>query len=158
MVLNQLHFTLLRTQLITAAMMLGKASTALTPDLPSSDANAFSLCLGHSFTSFTFSGGGLLCPAAPQPLGSNTVTKTLIAIRHEYGSDCNVLLPKQHPYSRITVFIQYFGDRLFEAHNLAVYSALQKVDAFLSDFQVVVKLGSHVPDFFWSAIVVFWIV
>ena len=59
-------FTLLSTQLMIAPMIPGRASAAFTPNLPSSDANALSLCLSHSFRPASSLGGGLP-PDAAEP-------------------------------------------------------------------------------------------
>ena len=58
-------------------MIPGRASAAFIPNFPSSDANALSLFLTHSFKPFSSLGGGSLpdATAAPPP-GNNASTST----------------------------------------------------------------------------------
>ena len=72
-------FALLSIQLIIPPMIPGRASAALIPDRPNSDANALSLFLIHSFRPFSSLEGGLPPDAAPPP-GNNASTSTPIAI------------------------------------------------------------------------------
>ena len=58
---------LLRTQLMIAPMIPGRASAAFMPNLPSSNTKALSLCLIHSFKPFSSLGGGLPPPDAAEP-------------------------------------------------------------------------------------------
>ena len=60
--------------------MPGRASAALMPNFPSSDAKALSSALIHSFKPFSFLGGGGGSPPHAAPAGSNASTSTLIAI------------------------------------------------------------------------------
>ena len=76
---------LLRTQLMIAPMIPGRASAALIFNQPSSDAKALSLDLIHSFKPFSSLGGGSPPPDAadaPPPLapGNNASTSTPIPI------------------------------------------------------------------------------
>ena len=74
-------FALLRIQLIIAPMIPGRALAAFMPNLPSSDANALSLDLIHSFRpSSSLGGGSRPDAAAPPPPGNNASTSTPIAI------------------------------------------------------------------------------
>ena len=53
-------------------MIAGNISAALTPNLPSSDAEALSLYLTHSSKPFLSLGGGLpAVPSVPPPPGIN---------------------------------------------------------------------------------------
>ena len=78
-------------------MMPVNASAAFTPNQPSSDAKALSLFLIHSFRPASSLGGHhLLMPhhhphlvIMPQQVPDGHPDS------HEYGSDCNNLLPKQ---------------------------------------------------------------
>ena len=63
-------------------MIPGRASAALIPNFPSSDAKAFSFDLTHSFRPFSSLGGGSPPPdatAAPPP-GNHASTSTPMAI------------------------------------------------------------------------------
>ena len=117
-------FTLLRIQLTIPQIIPGRASAAIIPNQPNSDAKALSLFLIHSFKPFSSLGGGSPpdAAAAPPPPGNNASTSTLMAIPDscEYGSNCNSLLSKQSSdlFSQRGVFIQYFGNCLSKARNL----------------------------------------
>ena len=78
-----------------APMIPGNASAAFKPDLPSNDAKALSLFLNHSFTPFSSLGGG--GDAAPHPHHQEAMLQEYTD-SHEYGSNPNALLSKQHPY------------------------------------------------------------
>ena len=72
---------LLRTQLMTAPMIPGRASAAFMPNQPSSDARALSLDLIHSSRPFSSLGGGSPPDAVePPPPPGNASTSTPIAI------------------------------------------------------------------------------
>ena len=72
---------LLRIQLIIPPMIPGRASAALIPNFPSSDAKALSFDLIHSFRPFLPLGGGPPdATAAPPPPGNNASTSTLMVI------------------------------------------------------------------------------
>ena len=73
---------LLRIQLMIAPIIPGRASAAFTPNFPSSDAKALSLCLSYSFRPALSLRGGSPPDAAipPQPPGSRASTSTLITI------------------------------------------------------------------------------
>ena len=63
-------------------MIPGRASAALIPNFPSSDAKALSLFLIHSFRPFSSLRGGSPpdAVAAPPPPGNNAQTSTPLAI------------------------------------------------------------------------------
>ena len=63
-------------------MIPGRASSAFTPNFPSSDAKALSLFLIHPFKPFSFLGGGSPPPpdTAAAPPGNNASTSTPMAI------------------------------------------------------------------------------
>ena len=72
---------LLRIQLIIPPMMPGNASAAFMPNQPSSDANALSLFLIHSFRPASSLGGGSPPDVvATPPPGNNASTNTPMAI------------------------------------------------------------------------------
>ena len=77
-------FTLLRIQLIIPPVIPGRASAALIPSQPNSDAKALSLFLIHSFKLASSLGGGLppdaMAPPPPPPPGNNASTSTPMAI------------------------------------------------------------------------------
>ena len=70
---------LLRIQLIIPPMIPGRASAALIPNQPNSNANALSLFLIHSFRPASFLGGSPP-PDAARPPDNNASTSTPTAI------------------------------------------------------------------------------
>ena len=84
---------LLRIQLIIAPMIPGRASVAFMPNFPSSDANALSLFLSHSFKPFSSLGGVLTPDAAepPPPPANNASTSTPIAMLIAMSTDAIVM-------------------------------------------------------------------